>query len=38
MYVIPAGKALASMRSSDLIRVSISTGEVLENDGEWGCE
>ncbi|RSH91549.1 hypothetical protein EHS25_009848 [Saitozyma podzolica] len=38
MYVIPAGKALASMRSSDLIRVSISTGEVLENDGEWGYD
>ncbi|WWC85647.1 uncharacterized protein L201_000513 [Kwoniella dendrophila CBS 6074] len=38
IWVHPAGKALAAMKSSDLIQVKISTGEVVENDSEWGYD
>ncbi|ORY24481.1 class II aldolase/adducin N-terminal [Naematelia encephala] len=38
IYVIPAGRALAAIRSSDLIRVNIQTGVVLDNDSEWGYD
>jgi hypothetical protein len=38
MLVVPAGKALVTMRSANLIAVRISTGEVVEDgDGPHGC-
>ncbi|WRT63506.1 uncharacterized protein IL334_000411 [Kwoniella shivajii] len=38
IWVLPAGKALAAMKSSDLIQVSIETGGVVSNDQEWGYD
>ncbi|WWD20480.1 hypothetical protein CI109_104956 [Kwoniella shandongensis] len=38
IYVVPAGRALAVIKSSDLIHINIVTGEVVDNDQEWGYD
>ncbi|TYJ56770.1 hypothetical protein B9479_002540 [Cryptococcus floricola] len=38
IWVVPAGRALAAVKSSDLIQVSITTGEAIYNDAEFGYD
>ncbi|WWC57925.1 uncharacterized protein I303_100460 [Kwoniella dejecticola CBS 10117] len=38
IWVHPAGKALAAMKSTDLIQIRIDTGEVVDNNSPWGYD